>query len=199
MLDLAYQHDRRPQQRPNHSNFKCVRPGRYPDPRDCRLYYECVKFGQQRHQIQRYVRKCELGKVFSYQRGGICTHPQKSGRVECGYSQQNQWNHPGNNFVSDTLDKTSITRERGGTEIPNDKADTSHVSNVWELKHSGETVERQSQNGTMESGAPKIPNEEFSYEKTSEIEEGHVGRKIRVAVFHRERSDMSAGGFYIAS
>lgn len=132
MSDLMYhQQNWNPRQYPK-QQFKCVKSGLYPDPRDCRLYYECMRVGNQRHQMKTYVRKCDHGKIFSY-KYGTCTKPSKSGRVECGGSSRQ--NRPGNRLVSDTLDKTSLIEEQRETKISN-KAGTSQISNVLEFKHS---------------------------------------------------------------
>lgn len=95
MPEIYHQRRWHPRQQ-NNKPFKCVKPGLYPDPHDCSLYYECVKFGHQRHHLKAYVRKCDDGEVFSYQNVGACMKPKKSGRVGCDeYSRQNQRNRPG--------------------------------------------------------------------------------------------------------
>ncbi|XP_011689188.1 PREDICTED: LOW QUALITY PROTEIN: mucin-5AC-like [Wasmannia auropunctata] len=83
------------QYRQSNAPFKCIEEGYHPDPHDCRIYYRCVDWGNG-SPLTTFKFECGVGTVFSKDKGDICTHPEDSGRPECG-SSQNELDSNGQN------------------------------------------------------------------------------------------------------
>lgn len=88
ILFVGYYEHNQSQYKQDVVSFKCTEEGYHPDPRNCRVYYRCVDWGNG-NPLTNFRFECGVGTVFSKGKGDICTHPEDSDRFECvGYENE---------------------------------------------------------------------------------------------------------------
>lgn len=72
---------------PSRGQFKCYKPGIYPDVYDCKRYYKCIieDNGQKQIKFRQIIHTCGSGKIYSYIYEK-CMQVEESERPECTMS-----------------------------------------------------------------------------------------------------------------